>query len=62
MRPPKKKPTAAKLRNWRVSVLRSRAVYLGNVQAATEQAAQAAAAAQFRLDEGQRRRLVVRED
>jgi len=28
-RPLKKKPTAAKLRNWRISILRNRAEYLG---------------------------------
>jgi hypothetical protein len=30
----KKKPTAAKLRNWRVSILRNRTEYLGTVEAA----------------------------
>jgi hypothetical protein len=34
MRSPKKKATAAKLRNWRVSILRNRAEYLGTVEAA----------------------------
>jgi hypothetical protein len=60
MRPPKKKPTAAKLRNWRVSILRSRAEYLGIVQAPDERAAEATALAAFELDEHRRKRLVVR--
>jgi hypothetical protein len=34
MRSRKKKATAAKLRNWRVSILRNRAEYLGTVEAA----------------------------
>ena len=51
MRSPKKKPTAAKLRNWRVSILRNRAEYLGIVQAADEGAAEKAAIKAFALDE-----------
>jgi hypothetical protein len=51
MRPTsKKKPT--KLRAWRVSLLRQRAHYLGTVEAPDERAAEAAAVAQFDLDEG----------
>ena len=61
MRPPKKKPTAAKLRNWRVSIMRSRARYLGTVEARDERTAEAAAVEQFDLSEEQRRRLAVRE-
>jgi hypothetical protein len=61
-RAPRKKLTADKLRNWRVSLLRSRAQYLGIVSAPDERTAEAAAIAQFNLDEEQRRRLVVRED
>jgi hypothetical protein len=58
--PSKKKRTAAKLRNWRVSILRQRAEYLGVMQAADERAAQAAAIAAFELDEHCRKRIVVR--
>jgi hypothetical protein len=45
--PSKKKPTAAKLRNWRVSILRNRAEFLGVVQAADERAAEKAAIKAF---------------
>jgi hypothetical protein len=41
-RPPKK-ATAAKLRRWRVSILRQRAHYLGMVDAPDEKAAEAEA-------------------
>jgi hypothetical protein len=62
MRPaPKKKPTAAKLRSWRVSILRQRAHYVGTVQAPDERSAEAAAVATFDLSEDQRKRLTVRE-
>jgi uncharacterized protein YchJ len=53
---------AARMRSWRVSLLRGRAQYLGNVDAPDEQAAEAAAAVQFGLDEEQRKRLAVREE
>jgi hypothetical protein len=59
--PSKKKTTAAKLRSWRVSILRARGEYLGNVQAPDERAAGAAAVEQFDLDQEQRKRLVVQE-
>ena len=62
MRTPKKKAAAAKLRNRRVSILRQRAHYLGNVQAPGERAAEAAAVAQFDLDQEERKRLAVREE
>jgi hypothetical protein len=62
MGPPKKKPTAAKLRNWRVSILRQRAEYLGTVQAVDQQSAEAAAVAAFELDDDRRKRLAVREE
>ena len=58
--PKKKKATAAKLRFWRVSILRQRAQYLGTVEAPDERTAEAAAVAQFDLSEEQRR-LAVRE-
>jgi hypothetical protein len=60
MRSPKKKPTAAKLRNWRVSILRNRAEYLGTVEAADAKAAEAVAAETFKLDGERRKRLAVR--
>ena len=56
-----KKPTAAKLRSWRVAILRSRAYYLGDVQASDERAAETAAVTEFNLDDEQRKRLVVQE-
>jgi len=61
MRAPKKKATAEKLKAWRASLLRSRAHPLGIVYAPDEKAAEAAAIAEFKLGEDQRRRLVVRE-
>jgi hypothetical protein len=59
---PKKKATAAKLRSWRVTILRNRAELLGVVQAADERAAEKAAVVAFALDEDRRKRLAVRED
>jgi hypothetical protein len=55
------KRKAAKLRAWRVSILRARAQYIGDVHARDQKSAEAAAAAEFKLDEEQRKRLVVRE-
>jgi hypothetical protein len=57
----RKKPIAAKLRNWRVSIIRRRGQYLGIVEALNENAAEAAAVAEFDLSDEQRRRLVVQE-
>ena len=53
---------AAKLRSWRVSILRQRGQYLGTVQALDERSAEAAAVAEFNLNEEQRKRLAVRAD
>jgi hypothetical protein len=53
---------AAKLRSWRVSILRQRAQYVGTVQAPDERSAEAAAVAEFNLNEEQRKRLAVRAD
>jgi hypothetical protein len=63
MRPsPKQKLDETKqLKSWRVSLLRLRAQYLGTVDAQDERTAQAAAVAQFNLNEEQRKRLAVRE-
>ena len=47
-------------RRWRVVLMRSRGELLGFVDTADAQAAELAAAAQFRLDGWQRRRLLVR--
>jgi len=55
------KRKAAKLRSWRVSLLRSRAHHLGTVEAANEKAAEAAATKEFNLSDEQRRRLLVQE-
>jgi hypothetical protein len=57
----RKKPIAAKLRNWRVSIIRRRGQYLGTVEAPNEKAAEAAAVAEFDLSDEQRQRLVVSE-
>jgi hypothetical protein len=62
MRSPKKKATAAKLRNRRASILRNRAEFLGIVQAADERAAERAAVEAFALDDDRRKRLAVREE
>jgi hypothetical protein len=59
-RPPKK-PTAAKLRNWRVAIMRSRPQQIGTVAAPDRQAAEAEAVKAFRLDEDQRKRLLILE-
>ena len=64
-RPPKKlrpkKATAAKLRSWRVAILRNRAHYLGDIQAPDEKSAEAAAAVEFKLSDEQRKRIVLQE-
>ncbi|MBV8137895.1 MAG: hypothetical protein JO121_20055 [Deltaproteobacteria bacterium] len=57
----KKRHTAAKLRSWRVSIIRKRGQYLGTVKALNEKAAEAAAVAEFDLSDEQCRRLVVSE-
>jgi hypothetical protein len=59
--PAPSKRKAEKLRAWRVSLLRARAHYLGDVQVPDEKSAEAAAVAEFKLDQEQRKRLVVRE-
>jgi hypothetical protein len=59
--PIRKKPTAAKLRTWRVSITRKRGQHLRTVEASNEKAAEAAAVAEFGLSDEQRRRLVLQE-
>jgi hypothetical protein len=59
---PQEEGHRAKLRNWRVSILRNRAEYLGIVEAADAEAAAAVATETFKLDGERRKRLAVRED
>jgi hypothetical protein len=54
MKSARKRPTAAKLRSWRVSIIRKRGQYLGTVEAPNEKAAEAAAVAEFDLSDEQR--------
>jgi hypothetical protein len=61
MRTARRKPTAAKLRSWRVVIMRSRGEYLGSVEAPDREGAEAVAIKQFALDDDQRRRLLIRE-
>jgi hypothetical protein len=61
MRPPKKKPTAAKLRNWRVAIMRARAHGLGIVAAPDQKSAEAEAVKAFGLSEDVRKRLLILE-
>ena len=59
MKSPKKRPTAAKLRNWRVSIMRARGQHLGTVAAPDRQTAESKALEAFGLSEDQRKRLSV---
>jgi hypothetical protein len=59
--PSSRKAAAEKLRSWRVSILRARGEYLGDVRAPDQRSAETAAVEEFSLDEEQRKRLVVRE-
>ena len=64
--PASSKDTPAKLakrmgRRWRVVLLRAKGEILGTVEAPDAQAAKAAAAVQFELDEIQRNRIMVQE-
>ena len=61
MRAPKKK-AGEKPRSWRVALMRSRTHYLGVVYAPDEKAAEAAAIAEFKIGDEQRRRPIVRAD
>jgi hypothetical protein len=58
--PSKKKSTAAKLRFWRVTLLRQREEYLGIVEAPDERSAEAAAVREFKLSNEESRRLTLR--
>jgi hypothetical protein len=59
MKSPKKKPTGAELRSWRVAILRSRAHNLGTIEAPHAKAAKAEAVKVFRLTKKQRKRLLI---
>jgi hypothetical protein len=61
-----RKDTPAKLaarmgRRWRVILLRGKGQFLGEVEAPNEKAAEAVAAAQFNLNDEQRKRVAVQE-
>ena len=56
-----KAKTSARVRSWGVSLIRSRAHFLGFVEAPDAKAAELAAVRQFNLDQWQRKRLLVRE-
>ena len=65
-RRPTSKATPAKLakrmsRHWRVVLLRAKGEILGTVEAPDAQAAKAAAAVQFELDDVRRNRIIVQE-
>ena len=49
-------------RTWRASLLKRRAEYLGKVRAPNSSAAEAAAIKEFRLNDDQRRRLMLQEE
>jgi hypothetical protein len=57
----RQRAAAAKLRSWRVSLIRKHGQYLGTVEAPNEKAAEATAAAEFELSYEQRRWLVLQE-
>jgi hypothetical protein len=57
----KQRPAAAKLRSWRVVIIRSKGEHLGTVEAPDRERTEAAAIKQFALDGDQRRQLLIRE-
>jgi hypothetical protein len=57
----RKKPAAAKLRSWRVILMRSKGEHLGTVEAPDRERAEALAIKQFGLDQELRRRPLIRE-
>ena len=59
--PKGKKATAAKLRSWRVIIMRSKGEHIGTVEAPDRERAEAVAIKQFALDQHQRRRLLIRQ-
>ncbi len=58
MKRPSKQPP---LRTWRVSLIRKRGAYLGDVAAPDREAGEAAAVEEFKLTAEQRKRLVMEE-
>ena len=60
-RPAKDSPAKGMSRRWRIILLRSKGEILGTVEAPDVQAAKAAAAVQFDLDEFRRNRIMVQE-
>ena len=58
---PAEQAKVLRLRSWRVSILRARPHYIGDVHAPDQKSAEAAAVAEFNLDHEQRKRLMVRE-
>jgi hypothetical protein len=58
-RHPRRSRSAAKLRNWRVAIMRSRAQQIGTIAAPDATAAMAEAVEKFGLSEEQRKRLLV---
>ena len=54
-------PKPAKLRRWRVIIIRSKGEYLGPVEAPDRERAEAVAIKEFALDDDQRGRLLIRE-
>jgi hypothetical protein len=57
----RQRPVVAKLRSWRVAIIRSRGEHLGTVEAPDRERAEVVAIKQFALDQDQRRRLLIRE-
>jgi hypothetical protein len=59
--PSPKKPTAAKLRNWRGAVMRARGDHHGTVAAPEQKSAEAEAVRAFGLSEDHCKRLLILE-
>ena len=58
------KPATEKItmRTWRASLLKKRVEYLGKIRAPNSTGAEAAAIEEFRLNDDQRRRLMLQEE
>jgi len=61
MKPVLRKPPGAIVRDWRIGLIRKRFERLGRVAAADRDAAEAAAVAEFKLTDEQRKRLLIEE-
>jgi hypothetical protein len=57
----RQRPAAAKLRSWRVVLIRAKGEHLGTVEAPDRERARAAAIKDFDLDRDQRCRLLILE-